>query len=357
VLVATAALIIVLCPVALTPGLGGFLFKPLTLAVAFAMLASFLLSWTFVPALCSKMLRGHGHAARHHSGLFARFYHRFDSALGFASRLYERLLGFALRHRLMTLLAVGALFAASLTQFAVIGQEFFPPVDAGQIAIQVRAPSNLRLDATERRVLELEEFIEQSIPEPERAMIVSEIGLNNDWSAAYSANAGQQDAVIRIQLTERRARSAQEYAVLLRKRFADDPRFVDLQFSFDTGGMVTAALNYGASSPIDIQVSGGTPDKAMDLAHAIRRQVATVPGTADVRVLQRNDAPYLMIELDRQKAADIGLSARDVVMQVVTAMNSSIALTRNFWIDPQSGNQYFVAVPYPDNPSFRVEDL
>jgi multidrug efflux pump subunit AcrB len=188
-------------------------------------------------------------------------------------------------------------------------------------------------------------------------MTVSEIGLNNDWSAAYSANAGQQDTVIRLQLTATRTQSAQEYAILLRQRLTADPKFTDLEFSFDTGGMVSAALNFGASSPIDIQVLGGTPDQKFEIAGKIKKLVADVRGAADVRVLQRNDAPYLILEVNREKAQSVGLSAKDVVMQVVTAMNSSIALTRNFWIDPKSGNQYFIAVQYPDNPYFRIEDL
>ncbi|MFO0850081.1 MAG: efflux RND transporter permease subunit [Gemmataceae bacterium] len=376
VVVATVALIIVLCPVALTPGVGGFLFQPLTVAVAFAMIASFVLSWTFVPSLCAVMLRGHGqhghgHAYEHRPefhgdhphgpptapGLFARLYGRFDAALGWLTRRYTGVLAVALRHRLKVLLGVGVLFASSLTLAKFIGQEFFPAVDAGQISIQVRAPSNLRLDATERRIVEVEQAIAEAVPPHELQTVVSELGLNNDWSAAYSANAGQQDTVIRLQLTPDRTKSAQEYAVVLRKHLAADPRFADLEISFDTGGMVSAALNFGASSPIDIQVTGGTPDQKFEAAARIRRLVAGVPGAADVRVLQRNDAPYLTMEVDRQKAASLGLSARDVVMQVVTAMNSSIALTRNFWIDPKSGNQYFVAVQYPDDPNFRMGDL
>jgi multidrug efflux pump subunit AcrB len=362
VIVATLALIIVLCPVALTPGVSGFLFKPLTMAVAFAMLASFVLSWTFVPALCSKLLRGHGHG--HHGGhasasrgLFSRLYAGISAVIDFFGASYARLLGVALRHRFVVLLGIGVLFAASLGLARLIGQEFFPAVDAGQITIQVRGPSNYRLDATERRIIDVEAVIAEVIPPHELKMTVSEIGLNNDWSAAYSANAGQQDTVIRLQLTPERSRSAQEYAVLLRQKLAADPKFTDLEFSFDTGGMVSAALNFGASSPIDIQVLGGTPDQKFEVAGKIKKLVADVRGAADVRILQRNDSPYLVLEVNREKAQAVGLSAKDVVMQVVTAMNSSIALTRNFWIDPKSGNQYFIAVQYPDNPYFKIEDL
>jgi multidrug efflux pump subunit AcrB len=366
VIVATLALIIVLCPVALTPGVSGFLFRPLTMAVAFAMVASFILSWTFVPALCSKLLTGHGHGPHHpggpgvssrRPGYFARAYARISAGLDRLARGYAALLAIALRHRFGVLVGIGVLFAASLGIARFIGQEFFPAVDAGQITIQVRGPSNLRLDATEHRIIDVEAMIAEVIPPHELQMVVSEIGLNNDWSAAYSANAGQQDTVIRLQLTPARTKSAQEYAIRLRERLGSDPRFSDLEFSFDTGGMVSAALNFGASSPIDIQVIGGTPEQKFEVAGKIRRLVAAVPGAVDVRILQRNDSPYLMLEVNREKAQSVGLAARDVIMQVVTAMNSSIALTRNFWIDPKSGNQYFVAVQYPDNPYFKIEDL
>jgi multidrug efflux pump subunit AcrB len=379
VIVATLALIIVLCPVALTPGVGGFLFKPLTLAVAFAMIGSFILSWTFVPALCSKMLRGHGqhghgHAEEHRRehpvvaepvGFFGAIYQRIDAGIQWLTRRYAALLLWSLQRRFLVLGGIGGLFIGSLALFPLIGQEFFPAVDAGQITIQVRAPSHLRLDATERRLIDVEAAILQDsehpelggIPKPELQMLVSEIGLNNDWSAAYSQNAGQQDSIIRLQLTPERSKSAQEYAIDLRKKLTGDPRFADLEFSFDTGGMVSAALNFGASSPIDIQITGGSSEQKFELARKVREIARHVRGATDVRVLQRNDAPFVTIEVDRDKASTIGLSTRDVMLQVVTAMNSSLALTRNFWIDPKSGNQYFVTVQYPDDPSFRIDDL
>ena len=371
VVLATLALIIVLCPVALTPGVGGFLFKPLTMAVGFAMIFSLILSWTFVPALCAKMLRSHGrgghghaheHTREHHDvvespGFFARTYAHIDGFLRALTAFYGRILIVALARPFMVLGAIALLFVSSLALFPMIGQEFFPAVDAGQISIQVRAPSNLRLDATERRIIDVEKTIAEVIPGHELQMVVSEIGLNNDWSAAYSQNAGQQDTVLRVQLSPDRSKSAQEYAILLRKAFAAESKYADLEFSFDTGGMVSAALNFGAASPIDIQITGGTPEQKFEIARKVNALVRGVQGAADVRVLQRNDAPYLILEIDRDKAASVGLTARDVVMQVVTAMNSSIALTRNFWIDPKSGNQYFIAVQYPDDPRFRLDDL
>jgi multidrug efflux pump subunit AcrB len=368
VMVATCTTIIVLAPLALMPGMAGFLFRPLALAVAFAMLSSFLLSRTFVPMMCAKFLpdehRGtHGHGPSSHGeehpelGFFGRIHHRIDRFLIRQTKRYERFLAFALRYRGVVLGVVLLLFIGSLTLLRGIGREFFPQVDAGQVTMYVQAPSNLRLDAAEKRVAEVEKFLEREIPAEEREMIVSELGLDPDWSAAYTANAGQQDTIIRIQLSENRKRSAQEYAIRLRHAFADLPQFNDLRVSFDTGGMVSTALNYGVSSPINIQIEGGAPAEALKLAQEIRLQAAGVKGAADVRIAQRLDAPYLILEIDRQKAANIGLSARDVIEQVVAAMNSSISIHRNFWIDPKSGNQYFVGVQYPENPHATVEVL
>jgi multidrug efflux pump subunit AcrB len=381
VLVATATTIIVLCPIALMPGMGGFLFRPLTLAVAFAMISSFILSRTFVPMLCAKWLSGHHAPGDEHarSSWGGRIHQPIDRSLRFLTRQYERLLGVALRHRALVLTSVGLLFIGSLALTFGIGREFFPQVDAGQITLHVRAPSKSRLDATEQRVIDVERFLEEQIPAPEREMIVSEVGLDPDWSAAYSDNDGQQDTTIRVQLTEKRRFSAQEYAIRLRHALRDDPkRFGDLSISFDTGGMVSTALNYGASSPIDVQIVGGTPRQARNLAREIRRKirwvqgvpgpsvigigrtpatVSGVRGAVDVRVWQRLNAPYLMIDVDRKKAADFGLSAQDVILQVVAAMNSSVSINRNFWIDAKSGNQYFVAVQYAEDPNMTMEKL
>jgi CzcA family heavy metal efflux pump len=363
VLVATLTTIIVLCPVALMPGMGGFLFRPLTLAVAFAMLSSFVLSRTFVPTLCAKWLREHVHPGEEHAsfGLGRRIHHRLELVLHFVTRQYERVLAKALQRRGLVLTLVALLFLASLGLFFGIGQEFFPQVDAGQITIFVRAPSGTNIEATERRVAEVEQFLEANIPGSERKMVISELGLVPDWSAAYTANSGSQDAIIKVQLTDERTLSAQEYAVKLRHLFHDDPRykdrFADLRISFDTGGMVSAALNYGASSPIDVQIEGGTLDQALGLAQKIRDRVATVRGTADVRIQQRLDAPQRIIVVDRKRAADVGLSEQDVINQVATAMNSSVAVNRNFWIDNKSGNQYFVAVQYSEDPDLKLQDV
>jgi multidrug efflux pump subunit AcrB len=327
--------------------------------VAFAMIASFILSRTLVPVLCAKWLGEHVAVGEEHAsrGIGSRIHHRIERALQALTLRYERLLAAALRHRALVLSLVGVLFLGSLVLGTRLGREFFPQVDAGQLTLYVQAPSKLRLDAAEERMIEVERFLEERIPAKEREMIVSELGLDPDWSAAYTANSGQQDAVIRVQLTDERRFTAQEYAIKLRHWLHDDPRFGDLRIGFDTGGMVSTALNYGASSPIDIRIEGGTLDQALQLSKEIRQRVAGVPGAADVHVAQRLDAPYLIFDVDRKAAANVGLTAQEVVLQLVAAMNSSVSINRNFWIDKKSGNQYFVAIQYPENPNASLQDV
>ena len=361
VMVSAATTFIVLTPLALLPGIGGFLFRPLTLAIGFAMLTSFLLSRTLVPMLCAKFLPD-GTEARTGPGsrlppVLARVIDSSQSWVDQLAQRYRMTLDRCLKQPRQTLMAIVGLFVISLAALPFLGREFFPQVDTGQILMRVRAPSNLRLDATERRIQGVETFLKQQVPAEEREMIVSEIGLNPDWSSAYTSNSGQQDAIIRLQLKTNRSRSAQAYAAEIRRAFLANPDFADLRIDLDTGGMISTALNYGAASPIDIEISGGSSEESLNLARQIRNHVATVPGTADVRVHQRDDAPYLVLDVDRVKAASFGLSAEDVVQQVVVALNSSVSISRNFWIDSQSGNQYFVGVQYPEDADRTLEDV
>lgn len=354
-LVATLATIIVLVPLALMPGMGKFLFRPLALAVAFAMLASLFLALTFVPSRCAAWLKSHGaHPGDDPSPATwgKRFHQKVELFLGGLTRRYERLLQWSMANRAKVLIGVSVLFVASLGLYFRIGQEFFPQVDSGQITIYFRCSTGTRLDKTNERVGYFEDFVKQVIPPEEVRMIVTEVGTTTNWSAAYTANSGPQDAVVKIQLTEERTKSSQEYASILRQRFKErqktDAMFSDLRISFDTGGMVSAALNYGASSPIEIQVLGGSITQANEKAQEIRDLAAAVPGAADVRILQRFDYPQILIKIDRKKAQQLGLNVPEVFQNVTTALNSSVVVDRNFWLDPKNGNQYWIGVQYPE---------
>src|SRR5262249_52382636 len=161
------------------------------------------------------------------------------------------------------------------------------------------------------------------------------IGVTPDWSAAFTPNAGPMDAIVRVQLTAERSRSSQQYVALLRDGLAKDPRFADLEFAFDAGGMIHAAMNEGKSTPISIRVTGKDQTTAHRVAALIRQRMVQIDGVVDARVIQRLNYPEYKINVDRKKAAELGLTQEDVMRNVVAAMNSSIQFNKNnFWIDP-----------------------
>jgi multidrug efflux pump subunit AcrB len=265
------------------------------------------------------------------------------------------MLRFVLRNRWKVVFVALLAFGLSLTLAPKLGQELFPEVDAGQLVITVRGPTGSRLEAHERTIVEVEDAIKQTIPAHDLSMIISELGIVPDWSSAYTPNTGPQDAVLKVQLTEHRQQSAQEYAQQLRQVLNE--KFPGVEFAFNTGGLVSAALNYGALSPINVQIASKKTTEARQLARQILQAAREVPGAADVRILQRFDYPQLFIEVDRAKAADLGLSQQDVIRNVVTCLNSSIQFSRNFWIDPVSGNQYWVGVQYREEAVDSIDDL
>ncbi|HEY1379758.1 MAG TPA: efflux RND transporter permease subunit [Gemmataceae bacterium] len=374
-LVASCCTLLVLAPLALMPGMGAFLFRPMAFGVAFCMLAAFLLAMTFVPAMCALWLRGHGpqpavhhgpdyqHRSKHEHGwgpmgLAARAFARWESAVNIGITVYVHLLHRVMRVRLLTVAAaVGLLVATVLGLGTRLKREFFPEVDAGAFEVYVRASSGTRLEETEKRVAAVENAVRNRIGD-DLELVISEIGLVADWSAAYTPNAGPMDAVLKVQLKHDRHASAQEYVQQLREGFAADRAFADLEFAFDAGGMIRGAMNEGKSTPINVRVTGKNQEKAYRVADAIRREVRQVNGVVDCRILQRLDYPEFVVEVDQAKAADLGLTQVDVMKNLVAAVNSSIQYNKkNFWIDPVSHNQYYVGVQYPESDIESVDTL
>jgi multidrug efflux pump subunit AcrB len=228
-------------------------------------------------------------------------------------------------------------------------RDFFPEVDSGAFEIAVRAPSGTRIEITEQYVAQVEDEIRKTISKSDLELIVSEIGLTADWSAAYTANAGTMDAIIKVQLNKEREKSSQDWIRTLRQTFTGNEEWSDLEFSFDSGGLVRGALNEGKSSPINIQLLGKDQNALFAIADKIKVAVKQIDGIVDARVIQRPDAPELNVEVDRAKAAQLGLNQDDIMKNVIAATNSSITYNkRNFWIDPVTNNQYFVGVQYPE---------
>jgi len=383
-LVSTLCTFLVLAPLALMPGMGEFLFMPMTLAVAFAMCSAYILSRTLVPACSAAWLSGHGHGhgdghgagdpqdpAYGHAGngngtgngrgpgavarAFAWWERKVDAVFaGYAGRL-----AVVLRHRLLTIgIGFGLLALTVAMLWPILRREFYPDVDAGAFEMYVRSPSGTRIEKTEEGIARIEEFIKKTIPHHDLEVFISEIGVNSDWSAAYTPNAGPMDAVVKVQLSEHRTRSAQEYVQMIRTGVAKDPRFRGMDFGFDAGGLIRSAMNEGKSTPINIRVTGKKLREARAIAEQIRARCVRIDGVVDARIIQRLDYPQYVIDVNRAKAADLGLTQDEVMKNVVAVFNSSIQFNKkNFWIDPIGGNQYFVGVQYPENDIKSIETL
>lgn len=354
VVAATATFCIVFFPVTFLSGMASYLFSPVALAATLGMVASLLFALTLVPAFCARIITA-GPARPGTPG---------------CSRLamrQQRLVRRILNHRGAVVTTAVLLLGGSLMLMRSTGTELFPPVDAGQFQITVRLPSGTRIETTESRLAEIEAVLVDEIGEadpwsPERhpdsnlKMLISNIGVLMDWPAAYTPNTGPMDAFMLVQLKGKPDRPGTfEYVERLRSRLSE--RFRDVEFSFDTGGMLTAALNQGEPAPIHLQVSGSNLATSHRIAEMIARRVASVPGVADARIAQRMDYPILDIEIDRVKAAMAGLETEDVMKNLVTATNSSIGFDPAFWIDERNGNHYFIGAQYSEEDLDSIETL
>jgi multidrug efflux pump subunit AcrB len=217
----------------------------------------------------------------------------------------------------------------------------------GLILLYLRAPSGLRLEPTDKRVAEVERFLEQNLPAAERRSIVSEIGVQVDRSAASSQNSGEQDATIHVALSTESKLTSVEQVVRLRKLFNKEVKFADLRARLGSDGQ---------DASIVVHVLGNRPADQEKLAHELRNRVTRIKGTADVDVAQRTDAPQLLIEVDRRKAAQLGLSAQEVITQVVGALNPGASGSSDFWIDQGTGEQHAIEIRHPEDLKLKVED-
>ncbi|MEX2288547.1 MAG: efflux RND transporter permease subunit, partial [Planctomycetaceae bacterium] len=344
VLVATITTVAVFFPIVFLFGMGKYLFTPLALSVAFAMFASYFLSRTLSPAFCAYFLKAHNPDEKRFV-LFRAADWGFDRLRA----RYTSLLRFAVRFRWVTVMGSLLLVVCSLPLYGWIGQELFPATDAGQIVINVRAASGTRIELTEQLTQKIEREIQDVILASDRQMIVTDIGVLYDWPAGYTANSGSMDATVLVQLSEAKDRdtSSQEYARRLRERLNE--RFPAVSFAFNTGGMVSAALNFGLPSPINIQIEGRNMEEQYRIAQEIRNLVEQdVPGVVDVRVQQTIDYPTLKIKPDRTKMAYSGVTQEDAVKNLMSVLNSSTSFDPAFWLDQKTGNHYFVGVTYKE---------
>ncbi len=354
VLVSTVTFCIVFFPVVFLSGMASYLFSPVAVAATLAMVASFVFSITLVPAFCARVLKRTPRAEG-----------RFTTA-GFAAG-YERLLRRVLERRWPVVTGASLLLVVSLFLLRSTGTELFPAVDAGQFQIMVRLPSGTRIENTEARLAEIEKVLineiglpdpwdEERHPDSDLRMLITNIGVLMDWPAAYTPNSGPMDSFVLVQLKGKPGSpSTFEYVNRLRSKL--NKQFPSVEFSFDTGGLLTAALNQGEPAPIHIQVSGSNLETSHRIAQIVVDRAARVAGIADLRVAQRMDYPILDIEIDRVKAAMAGVDVDDVMKNLVTATNSSIGFDPAFWIDERNGNHYFIGAQYAEEDLVSVDTL
>jgi multidrug efflux pump subunit AcrB len=359
VLVSTVTFIVVFFPVVFLTGIPRFLFQPLAVTVTFAVVASYIVAMFVIPAFCAKFLKAKGVSSS------ADPADQSSATPAWFRAAFERLLSgrYAVIAASLVLLGVaGFLLSRS-------GSELFPQVDSNQFTIYARLPSGTRIERTEARVEQIERALMEEIgqPDPEypkveqepdsnMRILISNIGVLMDWPAAYTPNTGPMDAFLLVQLKGKDGMpNTFDYVARLREKLND--QFPDVEFAFDTGGMMTAALNFGLPSPINVRVQGSNLFTAEDIARHVRKIAAGVPGAADVRIAQRMDYPQIDIQVDRVKAAQLGVTQEDVVKNVVTTVNSSINFDPAFWIDERNGNHYFFGAQYAEEDIESIETL
>ncbi|HMQ77363.1 MAG TPA: efflux RND transporter permease subunit [Flavobacteriales bacterium] len=338
ILASTLVIIVVFFPVVFLSGIARDLFTPLAITVAGAMLGSYVFSLTVVPLAAARLFRNRPLRE-------ATDPKRFERVLNGWRAGYARLLQRVLLRKRLVLLSTLVVFALSLLLLGRSGFELFPSSDVGQMEISVRRASGTSLRDMEVTIARMEAAIRAELGADLR-QVISNIGVFYDLPAAYTPNSGTQDAFIGVQLTGAHAIGTAEYARRVRERFRQE--FPGVEIAFDTGGLITAALNEGKSAPIDVQVKGNDLKVLHTIAERVRDTLATVPGIVDVRILQRIDAPAKQVEVDRAKAALLGVDPVDAIKNLVSALNSSATYDKAFWIDEKNGNHYFVGVTYPE---------
>ena len=370
-LVATLAICIVFVPILFLGGAAGSLFKPLALAVVYAMIASYLLSRTYVPVMCHLLLgkEVHLHAHSHENphdqtgaalatppqgDIVWRVHQVFNRYFDKFLAWYRKRLSNALKHRPVVLALYAVLCVGSVCLLPFIGQDFFPAVDAGQFRLHVRAPAGTRIEETERLFGQVESAVRQTIPKSALDLTLDNIGLpvgGVNFAYSTTGSIGPSDGEILITLKEGAHGPTQDYVEALRRKLPRE--FPQLTFFFQPADITSQILNFGLPAPIDIQVTGSSRDN-FAVAQQIAARVRRVRGAADVHVHQVVDMPEMRVNVDRERAESFGLSQRDVANNLLISLASSGQTFPNYWLDPKNGVSYLVAV---QTPQYRIANM
>jgi len=351
-LVSTLSICIVFVPMFFLSGVARYLFVPMAEAVVFAMLASYGLSRTLVPTMAKYLLKEHDDAEtagkRFSGNPFVRFQSSFESGFAAFRLRYMRLLTLCVDHAGVFLLIFLAFSLASIGLLVPwLGQDFFPSVDSGQFKIHVRAHTGMRIEETAQLCDHIDSTIRGEIPAKEIVNIVDNVGLPTsgiNLSYSTSSPVGTADADIQVQLSEKHHPTA-EYVQHLRARLARE--YPGVTFYVLPVDIVTQILNFGLSSPIDLQIIGPDLYSNHALAERMLDEVRYVPGATDAHIQQPFDLPKMTVNVDRTRAQDIGMTQKDVAQSLLVAMSGSFQTSPTFFLDPKNGVSYNVAVMAP----------
>ncbi len=358
VLSATLTTSIVFFPVVFLYGVSRFLFVALALAVILSLFASYFVAMTVVPLFCAKLIKLRqadeelGDDFTFRWGNAGKMFNKyFDKIVG----KYDRTLSTALLKPIATLAGLVGISLLAFALYPFLGVSFFPRTDPGQFVINLKAPSGTRVELTEDYVNRVEQIIRSIVPKDELQIIVSNIGITTDFSAIYTPNSASHTAFVQVSLKEGHRVGSYEYMRRVRGQLSQ--QLPQLSTYFQSGGLVDAVINLGLPAPIDIQISGNNLDKVYGVAKKIAEPVRALKSVSDVLIPQDIDYPALELNVDREKAGLLGLSQKEIVDNVITALTSNGMIAPNYWIDPKNGNPYMLAVQYPEDQIKSMIDL
>jgi multidrug efflux pump subunit AcrB len=349
VLAATLTTVVVFFPVTLLYGVSKFLFSALALAVVLSLFASYFVAMTVVPLFCARAIK---HAGEHGSGGFNSW---FNTQFGRLLKGYEGVVGKVMVRPGATMILFTLLFAASFLLVPFVGLAFFPKTDAGQFVINLKAPSGTRLADTEKEVAKVEQLIRKTVAPADLGMIVSNIGVDPGFSAVYTSNSAMHTAVVQASLKEGHHIGSYEYIARVKNRMQRE--LPELNAFFSSGSLVDAVVNMGMPAPIDLQISGRDLHDDYKVALDLTSKIQRIPGVADVFIPQDLDYPALRLNIDRMRAGELGLTEKEVMSNVITALTSNQMVAPSIWVDPKNGNNYWLTVQYPERQIREISDL
>jgi len=369
ILAATLVDVVDFFPVVFLYGVAKFLFSALALAFCLSLLASFVVAMTVIPLFCSRFLKAVPHVpqpakeneyeveptAAVGRSWMERFNARFNRMFNKVLDYYEHWVRRCLQRPGLTVVALSGVFLASLAIYPLLGLAFFPKTDAGQFTINLKVPTGARIEIANQYVAKVEDLIRHEIEPKDFKRIVSNIGVVPDFSALYTTNSGPYTATVQVALNEPHRLSSFEYMNRVQK--AMENQFPDIRTFFSSGSMVDAILNQGAPAPIDVQVSSPDLHQIYGIAQNFANRFRELPGVGQVYIPQDMNYPALRLDVDRVHAGELGLTQKDVVDNVITALNSNYMIAPNYWVDRKSGNDYYLTVQFFEQGAAAIHNM